>query len=171
MRKFGNLVALREKLQKRRQVKMRIGGAVVEALERRLCLSSITVTAADVLTYRASGNPTPSAGSNTGYDGSETVLTPTDVNSTDFGKQFTTTLDGQVYAQPLAAANVNITTGANQGIHNVIFVATMNDSLYAIDANTGTILWQDSFLQITNPQVSGSVSATAGVTPVPANSA
>ncbi len=42
--------------------------------------------------------------------------------------------------------NVAITTGANQGTHNVVFVATQNDSLYAIDANTGTILWQDALL-------------------------
>jgi len=145
--------------------------ALVEPLEGRLLLSSVTITPQDVLTYHTSGNPTTtSAGSSTGYDGSETVLTTGDVNPTDFGKQFTTTLDGQIYAQPLAVANVDITTGANAGIHNVIFVATMHDSLYAIDANTGTILWQDNFTQIGNPQVSGSVNSTAGVTTVPGNS-
>ena len=144
--------------------------ALVEPLERRVLLSSVSITPQDVLTYHTSGNPaTSSAGSSTGYDGSETVLTTGDVNPTDFGKQFTTTLDGQIYAQPLAVANVDITTGANQGIHNVIFVATMHNSLYAIDANTGTILWQDNFTQIGSPQVSGSVNATAGVTTVPGN--
>ncbi len=103
---------------------------------------------------------------------SETVLTPTDVNPTDFGKNFTATLDGQVYAQPLAVSNVNITRGSSQGIHNVIYAATMHDSLYAIDANTGAILWQDNFNQIANPQVTtiNSPVPTAGATTVPGTS-
>jgi hypothetical protein len=140
---------------------------VVESLERRVLLSSVTTTPQDVLSYHTSGS---SSGGSTGYDGSEAVLTTANVNSTDFDRQFLTTLDGQVYAQPLAVDNVNITTGANQGIHDVIFVATMHDSLFAVDANTGAILWQDNFTQIANPQVSGSVSSTAGVTTVPGNS-
>jgi fibronectin type 3 domain-containing protein len=68
------------------------------------------------------------------------------VNSTDFGKLFATTVDGQVYAEPLYVENVNITTGANQGSHNVVFVATEHDSLYAIDANSGVVLWQVALL-------------------------
>jgi len=42
--------------------------------------------------------------------------------------------------------SVNITTGANQGTHNVVYIATQHDSLYAIDSNTGVILWQDALL-------------------------
>ncbi|HUB27724.1 MAG TPA: dockerin type I domain-containing protein [Tepidisphaeraceae bacterium] len=108
----------------------------------------------------------------TGQDLSETLLTPSNVNSTDFGRIFDTTLDGQVYAEPLAVNNVNITRGSFQGIHNVMFVATMHDSLFAIDSTTGQILWQDSFLQISNPEVSAVLSPvpTAGVTTVPASS-
>jgi hypothetical protein len=105
---------------------------------------------------------------NTGQNLSETVLTPANVSSATFGKRFTATLDGQLYAQILAKANVTITIGAAQGIHNVLFAATMHDSLYAVDADTGTVLWRDSFLQIANPQVIGSPSPTAGVTTVPA---
>jgi fibronectin type 3 domain-containing protein len=72
------------------------------------------------------------------------------------GKLFTTPVDGQVYGQPLIMTGVNITTGASQGLHNVAFVATQHDSVYAIDADTGAVLWQDSFV---NP--------AAGVTTVP----
>ena len=101
---------------------------------------------------------------------SESLLTPANVSSGDFGRIFDTALDGQVYAQPLAVANVDITRGTSQGIHNVIYVATMHDSLFAVDATTGQILWQDSFLQIVNPEVTTilSPSPTAGVTTVPA---
>jgi hypothetical protein len=137
---------------------------LVEILEQRHLL------AGDVLANH--GTP----GSTGGYL-SETVLTPARVASTqaansittNFGRLFDTTLDGQVYAQPLAVANVNVTRGASQGIHNVLYVATMHDSLYALDANTGAILWQDSFLQIADPRVTtiGSPAATTGTSTLP----
>src|SRR5581483_10811303 len=82
----------------------------------------------------------------TGQNLTETTLTPSNVNSTTFGKLFATSVDGQIYAQPLYDPGVNITTGTNQGTHNVVFVATEHDSLYAIDANTGAILWHDALL-------------------------
>ncbi len=105
----------------------------------------------------------------TGDNSSEVVLTTANVNPTDFGRQFITQLDGQVYAETLAVANVNITRGTSLGVHNVLYVATMHDSLFAIDADTGAILWQDSFLQIVNPQVTTPLSpvATAGAIPYP----
>ena len=112
--------------------------------------------------------------SSTGQNLSETVLTPTNVNATDFGRQFITQLDGQVYAQPLAVQSIKITrVGSNSsettGVHNVLYVATMHDSLFAIDADTGAILWQDSFLQINSPEVTTNLSPspTAGVIPFP----
>jgi hypothetical protein len=82
----------------------------------------------------------------TGQNLSETALTTSNVNPTTFGKMFTASVDGQVYAQPLVRPGVNITIGPNQGVHNVVFVATEHDSLYAIDADNGQQLWQDSFL-------------------------
>jgi fibronectin type 3 domain-containing protein len=84
----------------------------------------------------------------TGVNLNETTLTRTNVNSTTFGKNFQVQVDGQVYAQPLVMQGVNITTGANQGLHDVVFVATEHDTLYAIDATNaaGVILWQRSFL-------------------------
>ena len=70
----------------------------------------------------------------TGVNSQETVLTPANVNSADFGKVFATKVNGQVYAQPLVVPGLNI---PGQGVHNVVFVATEHDSLYAIDAESG----------------------------------
>ena len=120
---------------------------VAEALEPRLLLS------VNVVSYH--GDPT-----GTGLNPSETVLGVSNVNATDFGKAFSVTLDGQVYAQPLYVQNLDITRGPSPGIHSVVFAATENDSLYAIDANTGQILWQDTFQNIADPT---NLTATAGV--------
>src|SRR5450432_532760 len=130
-----------------------------EALESRVFLSA---SAANLTQFHYDVQ-------STGQNQHETVLTPADVNATDFGKIFTTTLDGQVYATILAVANVNITRGPAQGIHNVLYAATMHDSLFAIDANTGAILWQDNFLQLGDPRVATILSpaVTAGVTTIP----
>jgi hypothetical protein len=115
--------------------------------------------------------------SSTGQNLTETVLTPSNVNSSTFGKLFSTSVDGQVYAQPLYDPGVNITTETNQGTHNVVFVATEHDSLYAIDANNGTILWRDSLLyavhggtvtSVPNSDTSsGSLKPEIGVTATP----
>jgi hypothetical protein len=93
---------------------------------------------------------------NNGENLSETILTPANVNVNTFGKLFATPVDGQVYAQPLYVSDVLVTTGTSTAIHNVVYVATEHDSLYAIDADKGNVLWHDSFI---NP--------AAGVTSVP----
>lgn len=113
----------------------------LEQLEMRL-VPSTNVTAY----HQASPAPSPASTIGAGVNSNETVLTPANVNSTSFGKLFATSVDGQVYAEPLYVENVNITTGSNQGSHNVVFVATQHDSLYAIDSVTGTILWHDALL-------------------------
>jgi hypothetical protein len=71
----------------------------------------------------------------------ETTLTPANVNTANFGKLFTVHTDGQIYAQPLYVSNLTI----NGGSHNVLLVASMRNTVYAIDADSGTILWQQNF--------------------------
>jgi hypothetical protein len=68
----------------------------------------------------------------TGWDQSESALTPASVTSSDFGQQFSTALDGQVYAQPLVA-------------NGTLIAATENDKVYGLDPATGAIQWTDNF--------------------------
>jgi len=86
--------------------------------------------------------------SRSGANSSETILTPQNVNSKEFGKLFTQPLDGAVIGQALYLPGVTI---PNAGVHNVVYVATMHDSVYAFDADNATgrnaqPLWQRSFL-------------------------
>ena len=116
-----------------------------------------------------------------GVNASETQLTPANVKVGSFGKLYGTAVDGQVYAQPLVQTAVTISAGPNTtagstGVHDVVFVATQNDTLYAIDASAagGVVLWKRSFTDITagnvgtvpGTNINNTLSATA-ITPVP----
>jgi len=80
----------------------------------------------------------------TGQNRQEFALTPATVTPSTFGKLFACAVDGEVYAQPLYAANLAIAAGT----HNVVLVATMNDSVYAFDADARPCVqyWKKSFL-------------------------
>ncbi len=81
----------------------------------------------------------------TGQNLNEIVLTPANVNAARFGKLLSYSLDGLSIASPLYVAGVAI---PGQGVHNVVYVATEHDSVYAFDADglSAVPLWQQSFL-------------------------
>src|SRR5437879_2337291 len=112
----------------------------LEQLEGRQLLST------GVFTYH---NDLARSGANL----NETTLTHANVNSATFGKLFSYSVDGYVYAQPLYVSNVTLADGS---VHNIVYVATQHDSVYAFDANNndptqgGGLLWQDSFIDPAN---------------------
>jgi hypothetical protein len=78
---------------------------------------------------------------------SETTLTPANVNGAGFGKVFSYPVDGSIFAQPLYVPNVTI---PGQGTHNVLYVVTESDGVYALDADglQTTPLW---YVSLINP--------------------
>jgi len=152
-------------------------------------VGSHTVTAVSQLYPAASGSATAylvgyaglytnkNDNSRTGQNLQETVLTPQNVNVNTFGRLFSLPIDGQVQAQPLYVANVYIPNPLNgtAGYHNVVYVATANDSVYAYDADGKVLagpLWMDSFISppsvvpVPGSCVAANVSII-GITPTP----
>ena len=77
----------------------------------------------------------------TGWNSTETILNTSNVNKNSFGLLFSRTLDDQMYAQPLIVSNVNISGSAR----NVVYAATVNNSVYAYDADSSFVTapyWQ-----------------------------
>jgi hypothetical protein len=109
----------------------RFAALAIEQLEPRYFLSVNVSTWHNDLTLQ-------------GLNNAETVLTPANVNTSTFGKLWSYPVQGQIYAQPLYVSNLAI---PNQGMHNVVFVATEHNDVYAFnaDSNAGPnngLLWQ-----------------------------
>jgi len=135
--------------------------------------ATLTVTSAPppsnirVLTYHNDN-------SRTGQNLQETILTTTNVASAQFGILGTIAVDGPVDAEPLYVGGMTI----NGATHNVLFVVTESDSVYAFDADTFTQLWHNAVLTGTGESVPtagaansdipcGQVQPTIGITSTP----
>ena len=95
-----------------------------------------------------------------GSNPSEHALTTSNVTAATFGKLFSCTVDGAIYAQPLWVANLTI----NGAKHNVVFVATQHESLYAFDADTSpcVTLWHVSLIDTNHGGTAGETSVPSG---------
>ena len=97
-----------------------------------------------------------------GSNPSEYALTTANVTAATFGKLFSCTVDGAIYAQPLWVANLTI----NGASHNAVFVATQHESLYAFDAdaNPCVMLWHASLIDTNHGGTAGETSVPSGPT-------
>ncbi len=84
--------------------------------------------------------------SGTGANTNETALTLSNVNATSFGRLMKKGLDGLIFAEPLYVANLSIAGGT----HNVLYVATEHDIVYALDADSLAVLWTRNFTDPAN---------------------
>jgi hypothetical protein len=102
-----------------------------------------------------------------GLNAGEQILTPANVNPTTFGKLFSYLVKGYIYAEPLLVSGLTV----NDATHNVVYVATQQDNVYAFDADnygSGTPLWQVSLLQSgETPVTTGEIQPYEGVTSTP----
>jgi Immunoglobulin domain/PQQ-like domain len=117
--------------------------------------------AVDVITYHNDN-------ARTGQNLKETTLTLSNVNPNTFGLRKIVTLNGKVDAQPLFLSGVAI---AGQGTHDVVYVVTEHDNVYALDSATGVVLWQVSTLSngetTSDTHGCGQVSPEIGITSTP----
>jgi len=95
-----------------------------------------TGATADVVTYHNDV-------ARTGQNLNETILSPANVAAATFGKVRILATDGKVDAQPLSLSDLSV---PSVGVRDVVYVATEHDSVYAFDANAGSILWSVSLL-------------------------
>ncbi|GAC1302707.1 MAG: hypothetical protein NVS9B2_18650 [Steroidobacteraceae bacterium] len=111
------------------------GGSVSSRRATLSVTNGIVNPGIDVLTYKNDLG-------RTGQNLSESALTLANVNSSSFGLLRNLPVDGKVDAQPLYVSQLIVSGSA----HNVVFAATEHDSVYAFDADTGSLLWQVSLL-------------------------
>ncbi len=128
--------------------RMRLVPAKFSHLRPSILMVAMVLTAnaqsqTDVVTYHYDN-------ARTAQNVNETILTPANVNKGSFGVRFSQPVDGYIVGQPLLLSNVAI---PNAGTHNVVYVATLHDSVYAFDADTNAgsnaaPLW---YVNFTNP--------------------
>src|SRR2546425_629913 len=103
----------------------------------------------------------------TGQNLNETLLTLSNVNSTNFGKLGFLSVDGLVDAEPLYVANLTVAGS----LHNVVFIVTEHDSVYAFDADTFAQLWKVTVLgsgeTTSDNRGCGQVTPEIGITSTP----
>src|SRR5207253_30004 len=107
--------------------------------------SLLLATCTETLTNNRPTNPQSVAvltqhndNTRSGWNDKETALTTSNVNVQQFGAVFTLRVDDQVYAQPLVVGHVSV----GGGDRNVVYIATVNNTLYAYDGDDGTLYWQ-----------------------------
>src|SRR5690349_16849688 len=103
------------------------------------CISNRSLAAVAVLTHHNDLN-------RSGANLNETLLATNNVNTNQFGKLFTRTVDDEIHTQPLIVTNVNV---PEKGIFNLVIVATVNNSVYAFDADeaaNSAPIWKTNFL-------------------------
>jgi hypothetical protein len=125
-----------------------------------LTVTAVAAAGTDVLTYKNDL-------SRTGQNLSESTLTLANVASTTFGLLRTLAVDGKVDAQPLYLSKFSVSGTA----HNVVYVATEHDSVYAFDADSGVALWHVSLLgtgeTLSDTHGCGQVTPEIGITSTP----
>jgi hypothetical protein len=136
------------------------GGSTTSRSAALIVASGAVPGGTDVLTYK---NDLSRSGQNL----SESTLTPANVTSSSFGLLRNLPVDGKVDAQPLYVSQLSVSGSA----HNVVFVATEHDSVYAFDADTGSVLWQVTLLAagetLSDTRGCGQVVPEIGVTATP----
>jgi len=126
-------------MPRNRRGSRRIGGAIVFTVLVFICASALLAVGQTAVTTYHYDNY------RTGWNRNESVLAPANVGKATFGLLQNVKLDDQVDAQPLVVPGVQITAGNYQGTHDVVYVATENNTVYAIDVHTGTVLLSPNF--------------------------
>ena len=123
--------------------------------------TTATVSGIDVTTYHYNN-------ARDGLNSKETALTLANVNASSFGLVGLYPVDGKVDAEPLLVSGI---TGTDGSTRNVLYAATEHDSVYALDASTGSQLWKTSVLganeTTSDPRNCGQISPEIGITSTP----
>ncbi len=143
-------------LNRKQEILLAMGALIWSALCCQTGLGQV-----NVLTYH---NQNSRAGQNI----DETILNPARVTASNFGKLFAVAMDGKIDAQPLFVSGLSI---PGRGTYNVVFAASEHDSVYAFDANNGSIFWRVSLLKAgettSDNRGCGQVTPEIGITATP----